>query len=514
MTYTAATALQGTAKGSPTLIASWAIARGAARPDDVRAYLEALYRYASTAGLNADVLAAQSHLETDGWRSYWWAMRLNVAGLGVTGDPKQNLLSPVFEDGEAAARCHVAHVYLYAVGTDLPTGLAPEDDPRRAAAINAGYVGIAETLDDLNGTWAIDPQNRYGEKIAGRLNEMEAAGLLPADVEASPMADKPYILLVAGHRSFGDGGNPVERALTDDLAAAYLTAFRSAGYTADWFQAIDGDDDPTMTRGGLDGVALGCGRVLAGRRESLSIMLDLHFNGSRSPVHVIPPHNRRNDGRGALTTAYVQGRVADDVMANNPLDVSMASAIARQIVADVPGMTLLGGTIPGVMPESSSGVGLDGYRLAMMAATAPYRIKAVRLTIEHGGTDDAKKPDFFARCAQASLRAVNATLAARNAGGDGTGGGSPDPVPEDPEEEQPTVPALVSFLFGSVDGYQFDANGPVSNLWLEDGKKNDRYPRLTDVLVDGAIRYFVFSSGEVIVADGTKPVYWLEDVAA
>jgi hypothetical protein len=42
----------------------------------------------------------------------------------------------------------------------------------------AGYFGIATVLADLAGTWAVDPL--YGEKIAGRLNLMVTAGLLPA----------------------------------------------------------------------------------------------------------------------------------------------------------------------------------------------------------------------------------------------------------------------------------------------------------------------------------------------
>ena len=39
--------------------------------------------------LNPDVMAAQSHLETDGWRSLWWETRANPAGIGITGDQRQ-----------------------------------------------------------------------------------------------------------------------------------------------------------------------------------------------------------------------------------------------------------------------------------------------------------------------------------------------------------------------------------------------------------------------------------------
>jgi len=192
MPYDAQTALRGSGRGNPAAIASWAIARGAARSDDVRAYLDTVYRMAPVLGINPDVVVAQSHLETDGWRSLWWVSRVNAAGIGITGDPVQNAASRDFGTGEASARAHLLHLHLYVNGATVPTGFLETDDPRWDAAIRAGYAGIADTLDDLNGRWAIDPDNAYGEKIAGRLNLMEAAGLLPATVEASPMALKRY----------------------------------------------------------------------------------------------------------------------------------------------------------------------------------------------------------------------------------------------------------------------------------------------------------------------------------
>jgi hypothetical protein len=144
-------------------------------------------------------------------------------------------------------------------------------------------------------------------------------------------------------------------------------------------------------------------------------------------------------------------------------------------------------------------------------------MKAVRITVEHGGTNDADKPDFFNNCAKATLRAINRTLSLRDAGGlspapdPDTGrqpGGQPDPEPSG--ERNP----LARFLFGTSQGFQFDSSGPVSQLWLATGNQTGRYPRLADVLIDGTTKHFLFSDGSVIVANGDGPVTFLTDLVA
>jgi hypothetical protein len=183
MTYTGQTPLLGTSRGNALRITEWAIARGAQRTADLSLYLATVYRLAPTLGLNADVVAAQSHLETAGWTSYWWIQRCNPAGMGITGDADENAASRDFGNGENAAEGHLAHLGLYA-GVTVPPALQAED-PRWQAAIDAGYYGIADVLEDLTMRWAwdgVEPDDpaTYGDKIASRMNLMEAAGLLPA----------------------------------------------------------------------------------------------------------------------------------------------------------------------------------------------------------------------------------------------------------------------------------------------------------------------------------------------
>lgn len=299
-----------------------------------------------------------------------------------------------------------------------------------------------------------------------------------------------HVVLVAGHNSVGDGGNPVERGLTPKLAEAYLSAFKLAGISAEWI-------NPTLTPGGLDGLASLTARKIRDSSADLVLALDLHFNGAKSGVHTIPPHNRKTNG-DQLSTAIVAGRVAADVMANNTLDVKLATAYSKAIVAAVEGMYLWGSN--GVMPESETGVGLKGYRLAMPAYSAPYRDKAVRLTIEHGGTNDAQREDFYRKCATAVVAATKTVLADR------LDPGNPAPAPTPPDGD-PGDPPLNAFFFGSVGPYSYDPDGPVSQLWLTTGKESGHFPRLVDVLEHDKSKYFLFGDGSVIVAVGGKVKY-------
>jgi hypothetical protein len=304
---------------------------------------------------------------------------------------------------------------------------------------------------------------------------------------------KLHVILIAGHNSVGDGGNPTERALTPNLAKAYFKAFSDAGISVEWI-------NPSLTPGGLDGLASLTARKIRDADAELVIAFDLHFNGYTSGVHVIPAHNRKTNG-GMLSTAIVAGRVPEDTMDNNTLDVKLSGVLASAIVAANPGMYLWGSN--GTMPENQTGVGLNGYRLAMMAYSAPWRDKSVRVTVEHGGTNDAQRPDFYNRCANAAVASVKTVLASRIE--------PPAPQPE-PEPEPPTgdpgSPSLVAFLFGSAEGYAFDANGPVSKLWLETGNKEERWPRLIDVRVEENEKWFVFGDGSVISAvAGKAPEY-------
>jgi hypothetical protein len=182
MRYDATTTILGPSRGSASAFLDWAMARGAARPDDVRLYLDTIYELAPRVGLRAEALVAQAVLASseDGvpWTSYWWMERCNCIGIGITGDPEGNQSSRDFGNGRNIALCHLVHTWLLAVGPDLPPELAPHRDqhPRWDAAVAAGMAGTVTRLGDSTSRWATaDP--RAGS-LPAQLTMLEAQGVL------------------------------------------------------------------------------------------------------------------------------------------------------------------------------------------------------------------------------------------------------------------------------------------------------------------------------------------------
>lgn len=102
-------------------------------------------------------------------------------------------------------------------------------------------------------------------------------------------------------------------------------------------------------------------------------------------------------------------------------------------------------------------------------------------------------------------------------------GSTPDtPTPSAPVEE--VIPgldyAIAARLFATVKGedgvtYKFDRNGPVSKLWMENGKTSGEWPALTSVLSyeGGARRYFIFDGGDTVIAVKGQEPRWLKVAA-
>lgn len=124
-------------------------------------------------GVDAAIAFVQAHHETGGFTSDWWLYRRNPAGMGITGDPKQESGSPKFATGAEAARAQVAHLLLYATGTIDRGSLEPEDNPRFDAYVSKYGLGVAaaQKLGQLGkGKWAADPE--YDTKICTRGKEI------------------------------------------------------------------------------------------------------------------------------------------------------------------------------------------------------------------------------------------------------------------------------------------------------------------------------------------------------
>ena len=165
--FTVTNTLIGPARGSANQVLALARTMGAQRMDQVTLYVTEIYRRAPEVGFDPALLIAQSALETDFWRSYWWINRLNPAGIGVTGDPGQNAASPTFTSGTIAARAQIAHMHAEVYGNRQPLPLVFQGvDPTYQRVFAAGWAGTIVTLEDLAGTWATDPL--YAVKIVSR----------------------------------------------------------------------------------------------------------------------------------------------------------------------------------------------------------------------------------------------------------------------------------------------------------------------------------------------------------
>lgn len=157
----------GPVRGSASVAIAYARRAGAQRMDEVTRYITEIYFRAPQIGLDPAILVAQSALETNFWRDDWWVLRLNPAGIGVTGHPGQNTTSPTFANGMIAARAQLAHMHAEVFGNRqaLPPVLQGVD-PTYQRVFAAGWAGTIVTIQGLSGTWAVDPL--YAEKIVTR----------------------------------------------------------------------------------------------------------------------------------------------------------------------------------------------------------------------------------------------------------------------------------------------------------------------------------------------------------
>jgi hypothetical protein len=301
---------------------------------------------------------------------------------------------------------------------------------------NGIYAGTT-TIEELIHIYAPSTDgNREDQYVASIKADLDRWGV-EEGFEPEPTSG-PRIVLNPGHRN-ATGGNEEERNLTPALADSYFRAFKAAG-----FEVINLGD----TAGGLDAA---CRRMVDAIEDAPGdvVLLDLHYEGSSAPgVFAIVP-----DITGLVTNAQViQDRL--DTWENNSKDRDLARAIATEI-SQRTGLGLRQGVRePGMMDESETGVGGDGFRLATFAYTSPLRRKAVRLVVEHGnhtlGVDRAIifKNNFTTLCAEAAVAAVKKLY-----------GGST--APADPQFPRP---AAISWKRG--DTGVFDLNGTPALAFL------------------------------------------------
>ena len=453
MAFTVDTRLQGDSLGDHASLANWAIGNGASRPDDLRVYLDTLYRLAPVYNLNAAILAAQSAHETGGWTSEWWNSRLNPAGIGITGDLAQNAASRDFRTGEAAARAHVLHMGLYTAGDDIRAGFRREDDPRWDAALAAGMARVATTLGDLAGTWAADPL--YGSKLVRWLERLDAAGLLSANPGTSggpgrnPVRgdrDRPVVIAIGmGHRNTGRGGARDEIHWSPGAARALQRRARARGIVAELIAEHDNDDEPDWSNTDRQSAARIGVRNIERIHGTVDVVIFMHYNGGGAPgAHFIHP-----DG----WTAPFRKR-------DNPGDVRLCRRIKNHVHATGSvGLLAFQSWLdePGVMSERETGAVAhrNGFRLGEMLGVEEWRAHTFRVIAEAGSIDVPREAAYirdprwveFTYC-EAILDAIEEEFG-RSGAGTGSSGQGPTPIHPEPIEpgfSQPIrIPELDAF---------------------------------------------------------------------
>lgn len=166
----AAVPLLGPATATPAQALAMAREAGAARMEEVSAFVAELWRLGVEAGYDPAVVFAQFCLETGTGTSPAWRERLNPAGLGI-GDVTDEGIG--FRNGTEAAQAMLVHLSAYVRGYDPHLWRYLPLDPRYLAPLRAGYGGTVTTLADLgNGRWATDPD--YAAKIARRLETLRS----------------------------------------------------------------------------------------------------------------------------------------------------------------------------------------------------------------------------------------------------------------------------------------------------------------------------------------------------
>jgi hypothetical protein len=216
------------------------------------------------------------------------------------------------------------------------------------------------------------------------------------------------VLLVMGHRSANDEGDPEERRRTIFIVQAAERELRRAGHTVHVLQREDDDADDTFTHhpDGLTFVASRAADLI--RRHNIQVMIDCHFQGSPTPTSgcfcIFP------DG------ATLNPPAPEDSKAANPLDVKFAAKLAEEVSRQttIPRLRLEEPGFLGGMSETQTGIARSAkrWRLGMFNLTRSVREQCVRVVMEHGDIiadlPVIDGPGYYDRVATAYVRAVNA----------------------------------------------------------------------------------------------------------
>lgn len=349
MTFRTTDPLRGLSRGTVAQALSYAMSRGAKRPDDLTAYATELYRLCVAAQVPFPILFSQACDETAVFTSDLWVKELNPAGIGA--------LETLDKPGEinyvggsytalGAARAHAVHLGMYVFGDPLPPALAPFRglDPRADAVVKAGYAGKAKAVADLSGRWAVNPN--YAVQIVAHANRAFSTSIAEDVTKALPvkettMANMAKGLIPMPHETLRLGPGKVENVGMNRIGTRR-------------FQGL-------CLHRGLSGKQTLDGAVDWLLRPTTAGLTDLYIDHRDGRmVRMIPPPG--SDPRGDMTP-WAQG----------PYNASAASSDAKAFVA---------------MHAASSGMGVSAWNgwLESIEITGDYHdpiSEATKRTLIH-----------------------------------------------------------------------------------------------------------------------------------
>ncbi len=277
--------LIGPARGNPEGVVRLALTLGSARPDQVSEYAYEIYRLAPQVGLDPAILIAQSALETGYWKGKFWKSSLNPAGIGIYNDNQPH--SFYWANGVDAARGHIYHMYSYAVGIPQPDSilyLYRNLTPSTDGITRLGYAGTKQTIQSLEGSWALMPL--YARGLCNKGNEILQF------IERTQPPPVPASLPVVSVSA--TGGNDPARTLDGSPTSNWAVAgnagsIREASITyylgapvevegVDWIFGRTGAADYLSIRSSVDGVEWTTQRLVSNAPAGVWQHLDKPFS--------------------------------------------------------------------------------------------------------------------------------------------------------------------------------------------------------------------------------------------
>lgn len=329
----------------------------------------------------------------------------NPAGIGALTNTSEYI---VFANWRAGIIAYFMHLLTWCDRIDLAlaiTDLPPTDfDPRVPIVIKVRATkGRAVTWRDLGGRWAVsddidwhlqadrtDTPN-YGAIIAQR----HAAILATPDTEVAPVTATKTIKLAlsAGHHN-SSGGDALEYQQTGELAEAVARHAKPLGFDVRVVQPDGPDADTEPGDGTISG--------------SLDVVGNTVVAWSKQgwvPDAFVEMHTEGGGGRGVFCIfPDAPGDIDTDVQ-------NVIGPLVSKAIAAATGLALGAGG-DGVMSETQTGVGGQGFRLGIFRTTEPIKQTTSRMIIECGAHDKEpdktiqQRPAFYDQCGRATAEAL------------------------------------------------------------------------------------------------------------